>query len=583
MPQIVDVIGYGKIEFPDGMSKTDMADALKKLPPKETTIKEPEKKKVEVSEADMKAKANPFANEETIYDPVSGAPIGTGAPVGATLLSGATGVLKPMAGALQLLGINKPAQTLEGISKTSKDIGGTPASIAEFGGELASPLPLKAGALAGKLMSKTPLGKSVMATTGAQGAIQGLLSPTETTPDMSYTDVLSEKAKQAGLGAGLGALAGKGTQMLLSPKVSPEMQKLKDMGMTQFTPGQLMSDIPLVGKGIQKMEQELTSLPLSGSIIQSGLERTAQQFNRGVANKILEPIGEVLPKNIKPGNEMMSYLANKVDDSYRGLENKISLSNVTNPKTKESTMDFFIKKYTDAAMDKPIEHQRLILDEFKNALLDNFQRKGTISGAEFRQAEKALGGKAKAYMSNPATQDVGFALRNLQDALRNELAIQNPVVGNELRASHEMFKRYLRAERAAAYRGSQEGVFGPSQFRSATETLAGRRGTATGQGMFMPESQAATSVLGKTMPDSGTAGRLMTPAALGRTMGLGAAEGGANLATLGAPLATTGMLYNPLSMYLMTKLATSRPGALQQASPYAAPMAARAAAIGANQ
>ena len=32
MPQIVDVVGVGKVEFPDGMSKEDMAAALSQLP-----------------------------------------------------------------------------------------------------------------------------------------------------------------------------------------------------------------------------------------------------------------------------------------------------------------------------------------------------------------------------------------------------------------------------------------------------------------------------------------------------------------------------------------------------------------------
>jgi hypothetical protein len=49
MPQIVDIVGYGKIEFPDGMSKSDMADALKKLPPKEVATAP----QVEVSENDL--------------------------------------------------------------------------------------------------------------------------------------------------------------------------------------------------------------------------------------------------------------------------------------------------------------------------------------------------------------------------------------------------------------------------------------------------------------------------------------------------------------------------------------------------
>jgi hypothetical protein len=33
MAQVIDVIGYGPVEFPDGMSKEEMAAALKKLPP----------------------------------------------------------------------------------------------------------------------------------------------------------------------------------------------------------------------------------------------------------------------------------------------------------------------------------------------------------------------------------------------------------------------------------------------------------------------------------------------------------------------------------------------------------------------
>ena len=37
MPQIVNVLGYGPVTFPDGMSKEEMATALKKLPPIATT------------------------------------------------------------------------------------------------------------------------------------------------------------------------------------------------------------------------------------------------------------------------------------------------------------------------------------------------------------------------------------------------------------------------------------------------------------------------------------------------------------------------------------------------------------------
>lgn len=574
MPQIVEVAGYGNIEFPDGMSKAEMANALKKLPPKEA-----EKPKVEVSDEDMRKRINPFAQEETVYDPVSGAPMGTGAGAGATLLAGATGVLKPIAGALQFAGINKPAQVLSEVGKTAKDIGGTPAKVAEFTGEVASPLPIKGGAMAEKLVAKTPLAGSVMARSGAQGAVQGALTPIETTQDMSYGDMLTEKAKQAGFGAGAGAVLGKGVQAVMSPQVSQKLQMLKDMGMKYFTPGQLTSQIPIVGKGMQLFEQGLTSLPFSGAVIRHGLDVSAQDFNRAMANQVLKPLNESVPKSVQAGNDMVDYVQNAVSDAYRGIENKIDFRNVVNPKTKQDTVGFLRDKFTDVAQDKPIDHQKIIFDELKSTLLDGLERKGQLSGVEFRIAEKNLGAKANAYMKDPKTQDIGIALRQLQESLRNELTMQNPKVGNELRAIHDAFKRYLRVERAAAYRGAQEGVFSPQQFQSATEALAGRRGAATGRGMMMPEAQAATDVLGKTMPSSGTADRLLTASQAAKMAGLGGAEVAAGIAApqVMVPLALTSMLYNRPAMNVMTKLATERPQVMKQMAGPLSQMAARGA------
>ena len=147
-------------------------------------------------------------------------------------------------------------------------------------------------------------------------------------------------------------------------------------------------------------------------------------------------------------------------------------------------------------------------------------------------------------MKDPKTQDIGIALRQMQDSLRNELTMQNPAVGNELRSIHDAFRRYLRVERAAAYRGAEEGVFSPQQFLSAAENLAGKRGAATGKGMMIPEAQTAASVLGKTMPTSGTAERLLTASQASKMLGLGGGEIAVGYAApqVMVPLALTGML-----------------------------------------
>ena len=494
-----------------------------------------------------------------------------------TLLAGAQAPAIPVAGALQWLGINKPAEFLKSTSEYAKSIAGTPASVAEFGGELLSPLPIKGGNLVEKAVTTIPkVGSSIMARMGAQGATQAAFTPTEN-PDLSYPEFLSEKAKQMGAGTAGGALFGKATQLGLSPQVSEKLQMLKDMGMSKFTAGQLMSQLPFVGKSIQNLESNLTSLPFTGSMIGYGQRVAAEDFNKAMANQVLKPLGESVPKDVKAGNELLTHVNDKISNAYKGIENKIDFKVLTDPKTNSNTITRLNNVVDTSSRDLVPEAATMVSEIVKRSFYEPLLKTYGLSGAQFRTAEKSLGAQANTLIQSgdPIKRDAGFAIRNFQDALRNELTLQNPQVGRELMNIHDAFKKYLRIERAAAYRGADEGVFGPAQFRSAVESMAGRKGTATGQGLFVPESQAATDVLGKTVPDSGTAGRLLSA----KTLGLGGAEGALNLATSLKPAIAAGTMYNPLAMYLMTKLATSRPDVMRAAAPTASRLAGRAGAL----
>lgn len=495
-----------------------------------------------------------------------------------TMLAGIQAPAIPMAGALQFLGINKPAEVLKANADYAKSVAGTPASVAEFAGELASPLPIKGGNLAEQAFKQIPkVGSSIMGRMGAQGATQAAFTPTEN-PDLGYGDFLSEKAKQLGAGFTGGALYGKATQMGMSPQVSAKLQMLKDMGMNKFTPGQLMSQLPFVGKPIQNLESNLTSLPFAGSIIGYGQNVANKDFNLAMANQVLKPLGEAVPKDIKAGNELLKLVDDRIANAYKGIENKIDFKIITDPMTNTNTMTRLNSVVDRSSMDLIPESANLVSEIVKRSFYEPLIKNYGLSGAQFRTAEKSLGAQANTLIQSgdPIKRDAGFAIRNFQDALRNELTYQNPQVGRELMGIHDAFKKYMRIERAAAYRGADEGVFSPSQFKAATETLAGRKGTATGKGIFMPQSQAATDVLGKTVPDSGTAGRLMSA----KTLGLGAAEGGLNLLSSFAPSIAAGTMYNPLAMYLMTKLATSRPDVVKAAAPAASKLAGRAGGLG---
>ena len=476
-------------------------------------------------------------------------PVTTGAKVGATIGAGLQAPARLGAGLLQLAGINAPAEATEATSQYLKGIAGFPASVAETVGETLPQLAL-------------PVTRPLMM--AAQGAGTAIGQPTTDKASLdNYSDMLLSKSREGLQGGVLGGVFGKLAQAGLKPNVSPELKMLQDMGMTRFTPGQLLSDVPLVGQGLQRAEQAATSLPLTGSMIRKGLQTTNEDFNRAMAQKVLDPIGVQIGKDVPAGRSLVDFLEETIGTGYDKVASKIDFKNVIDPKTKKSTYDHMMERFTDIARDKTIGQQRIIFDEFDKTFLQAFQRKKHLNGNEFREIEKSLGNKAKAYMRDPVLQDVGFALRDIQEAMRNELAYQNPSVGKELRSLHDAFKRYLRVERAASYIGAQEGVYSPSQMQSAVKAVGGQRPFATGRAMFQPETQAALKVMGPTMPDSGTAGRQQVGDIVRTGLDLGA-----QVATTGAPLIASAGMYNPLAQKLLTNLATKRPQFMGPMQPF---------------
>lgn len=476
-------------------------------------------------------------------------PVTTGAKVAATIGAGLQAPARLGAGLLQLAGINAPAEATEATSQYLKGIAGFPASVTETVGEALPQLAL-------------PVTRPLMM--AAQGAGTAIGQPTTDKASLdSYFDMLLSKSREGLQGGVLGGVLGKLAQAGLKPNVSPELKMLQDMGMTRFTPGQLLADVPLIGQGLQRAEQAATSLPLTGSMIRKGLQTTNEDFNRAMAQKVLDPIGVRIGKDVPAGRSLVDFLEDTIGTGYDTVASKIDFKNIIDPKTKKSTYDHMMERFTDIARDKTIGQQRIIFDEFDKTFLQAFQRKKHLNGNEFREIEKSLGNKAKAYMRDPVLQDVGFALREIQEAMRNELAYQNPAVGKELRSLHDAFKRYLRVERAASYIGAQEGIYSPSQMQSAVKAVGGQRPFATGRAMFQPETQAALKVMGPTMPDSGTAGRQQVGDIVRTGLDLGA-----QVATTGAPLVASAGLYNPLAQKLLTNLATKRPQFMGPMQPF---------------
>ena len=536
--QIVDVVGYGPIEFPSGMSQSEISEALKKLP----NLGVPEKAQ----------KAN-----EAFAEAAKPKEASLGEKALATGAAALTGLAAPMAGAAEYLGIKRPAQLIKEVSDTTGQIAPVAAPVAEFAGSVLSPMPTKVGNVAARLLPKAQtLGR--MATQGAVGAA---FNPLGTAEDKDYLDFLAKKAGEIGTGGVLGGAFGKLGQTIINPKVSEKMQMLKDMGMKYFTPGQLASQIPYFGNFAQKTEEALTSTPLIGSIIEYGKSLAREDFNKAMGNQVLKPLGESLPKNVNAGHEMINYIYDKINNIYKGLENKIHFGNKIDPTNGSNTITRMTNSADSVTKNLVPEARQNVNEALKHTFYDPLigpQGTYSLNGKEFRTIESSLGEQAKTWISskNPVTRSQGFALRDFQEDLRKELALQNPVVGKELLNAHESFKRFLRVEKAAAFRAADEGVFSANQMRSAAESMAGRRATARGTGMSIKEAQSASNVLGKGLPNSGTADRILTPAGLKALLNLG--DIASNVITFGSPTFATLGVYNRPVMGALTTLATGR-------------------------
>ena len=490
----------------------------------------------------------------------------------------AVGAMKPIAGLMEYGGITAPAEVLNHLSQRFEE-GKSPAmaKALDITGQV---LPVGAGARA---ISELPaLGRylpqavekikqvaqaSPVLNYGLQGAGQAGLTPV-TTPenaDQSYLDMLEKKIENMGVGLGLGAALGKGSQMLMNPKVSDKLQMLKDMGMKYFTPGQLTSDMTAfgipIGKSIQRAEQALTSLPLAGSIIHGGLETTFKDFNQALGNKVLQPLGEKLPKNVKAGNEMITHIKDVLNNSYDDVVQRAHFGDYFDPHTQTGTIERLWNGFQTATNELIPKQREIVQKDITDNIIKNIEDYPILSGKQFRNMEKHLGNEAHRAFEE-GKEALGEAYSTVQSMLRTELSLQNPAIARQLSKTHEAFKLFQPVEKAAAMRGAREGVFTPQQFKSSAESSAGRTGVATGQGNMVPQSQAAMDTLGGTLPNSGTADRALTSLTAGKVL-----EGAANVGTLGIPLIGASAIYNPLSLRAMSKMATERPDFLRKLEP----------------
>lgn len=406
--------------------------------------------------------------------------------------------------------------------------------------------------LALAMPAATSLGGAAL-TGAAGGAISGAMEPVAN----GAQDFWKDKARQAEFGAASGAVFspmmtwfGK----VVNPAVSPEVKTLLDNGITP-TPGQA------IGGMAKRIEDAATSIPVLGDAIKSGQRRAVMQFNKAAVNQALDPIGGKLPKNTY-GNDAIAYAEQSLGDAYKNVLDRIG---TIIPDQKFNTDMNGLSALTQGlAKDKGEQFDRIMQNEVWGRL-DN----GAFPSENVKAAESQLGRIARGYMGNDDydTQKLGTAVLQAQQNLRDMIARTNPQEAGDLQAINNGWAYLKRAQRASASTGAESGIFSPAQYHTAVKALdpskdnsAFARGTALGQDL----SAAGKSVLGSSVPDSGTPLRHAIQLGFGGLVGhsvLPESVSGAMIPAAGA-IGAGSLAYTPWGQWLATRALTQRPTAV---------------------
>lgn len=367
------------------------------------------------------------------------------------------------------------------------------------GGSLMGAIPglARAGAA---LTSPRTLGQAA-----AGGAAMGAVQPVAT----GENRLQNVAAGAAGGGIGYGAAAGLGR--MLAPQTPEAVQNLMSMGVTP-TPGQIL------GPTASAIEQVATSIPFGvGEIVKRGQIGAIENFNTAVGNEVLSSVGMRVPKNVKPGNEMVKYVGDKLSEQYTALLPKMSAI-IDDQFTSE------INTIRQMGNQLPKDKAKQLNNILNESLVKRIGSSRGIRGETIKEIESSLRRKASSFRGSSSADDqqLGDALIESLNSLRGLIERNNPNFASELANINKAWAKLTVLENAAGRVGSAEGVFSPEAFRGAvkgSDTSVRDRQFARGQALMQPMATEAVNVLGKTIPNSGTAERLST---IALTSGIGA-------------------------------------------------------------
>lgn len=329
-----------------------------------------------------------------------------------------------------------------------------------------------------------------------------------------------EDPADAATAGALGSLAGRGAVRVaggaLRPVVSKEAQTLVDAGITP-TPGQA------IGGVFRKAEDASTSIPGWGDTVQWGRSRAAKQYVDSEVNRAILPIGGKVKTGMgDTAEEVVERARQIVSNSY---DDVLPRTYIAPSETTNALSGWARSK--DSVFPLLTGSQNGQLDNYLTSrvfpILEAARRGGQdLPGELVKEIDSEIGHYARKYSGsvNPADHHLGEAFYDMQATLRDSLKGADSTAIAQLKATNQAYRNMLPVIKASDRAAGQGGQFSPLQMHQASDSFDQTASDVT---------RAARQVLPSTIPDSGTARRLMT-------------GGGAALIGAGKPLAIGGAI-----------------------------------------
>lgn len=294
-------------------------------------------------------------------------------------------------------------------------------------------------------------------------------------------------------GATGGALA---PAAVRAPKVKPQtpQRTLRDAGVN-LTPGQSMG-------GIAKSTEDIAArAPILGPAIRGARKRGVESLNRAVANRSLEPLGEVVPTNIKTGAESVKYVADRLGQVYDDAADMVP--QVSLDDDFETALTQLNASAQELGPDVTAQFDRILNNRVLSRLSD-----GPVSGRTLREIQSQVDQRAAnlGSSSDSAQRELGDILEGVSDELKAVLGRANPEAGALINTANQGWSNYVRLRKASASAGGNP--FSPGQLKTAVITQdrsVGKGNVAKGEALLQDLSKAASDVMPDSFGNPGTA------------------------------------------------------------------------------